>query len=70
MLLAMANGQDDVRMTLRVSRDSGQTWGPRTDLHVGEDPPVPENPDHYPPCVCLRYSQQARNSMSSFRVVS
>lgn len=70
MLLAMANGQDDVRMTLRVSRDSGQTWGPRTEVCVGEDPPVPENPDRYPPCVCPRCSQQARNAVLSFRVVS
>lgn len=52
MLLAMANRQDDVRMTLRVSRDSGQTWGPLTEVRVGENPVVPENPGRYPPCVC------------------
>lgn len=67
MLLAMANGQDNVRMTLRVSRDSGQTWGPRTEVRVGEDPVVP---DRYPPCVCPRCSQQARNAAASFRMVS
>ncbi len=70
MLLAMANGQDDVRMTLRVSRDSGQTWGPRTEVRVGENPTVPENPGRYPPCVCSRCLQQERNAVASFRMVS
>lgn len=70
MLLAMANGHEDVRMTLRVSRDSGQTWGPPTEVRVGEDPVVPENPGRYPPCVCPRCSQQARNAVASFRMVS
>ncbi|MCQ9709608.1 hypothetical protein AB0A84_11505 [Streptomyces albidoflavus] len=66
----MANGQDDVRMTLRVSRDSGQTWGPLTEVRVGENPVVPENPGRYPPCDCPRCSQQARNAVASFRMVS
>lgn len=57
-------------MTLRVSRDSGQTWGPLTEVRVGEDPVVPENPGRYPPCVCPRCSQQARNAIASFRMVS
>ncbi len=70
MLLTMANGQDDVRMTLRVSRDSGQTWGPLTEVRVGEDPVVPENPGRYPPCVCPRCSQQERSAVASFRMVS
>lgn len=70
MLLAMANGQDDVRMTLRVSRDSGQTWSPLTEVRMGEDPVVPENPGRYPPCVCPRCAQQARNAVASFRMVS
>ncbi len=69
MLLTMANGQDDVRMTLRVSRDSGQTWGPLTEVRVGEGPVVPENPGRYPPCVCPRCSQQERNVVASFRMV-
>lgn len=70
MLLAMANGQDNVRMTLRVSRDSGQTWGPRTEVRVDENPTVPENPSRYPPCVCSRCSQQERDAVASFRMVS
>ncbi|MFD7428996.1 hypothetical protein [Streptomyces sp. NPDC059814] len=65
----MANGQDDVRMTLRVSRDSGQTWGPRTEVRVGEDPLVPENQGRYPTCVCPRCPQQARNAVVLFRMV-
>lgn len=70
MLLTMANEQDDVRMTLRVSRDAGLTWGPLTEVRVGEDPVVPENSGRYPPCVCPRCSQQARNAIASFRMVS
>ncbi len=70
MLLTMANGQDDARMTLRVSRDSGQTWGPRTEVCAGEDPVVPENPGRYPPCVCPRCSKQERNAVAPFRMVS
>ncbi|GHF45820.1 hypothetical protein GCM10010504_12140 [Streptomyces griseus] len=70
MLLSMANGQDDVRMTLRVSRDSGLTWGPLAEVRVGDDPVVPEDPGRYPPCVCPRCAQQARNAVASFRMVS
>ncbi|MFB7518353.1 hypothetical protein [Streptomyces sp. NPDC056144] len=66
----MANGQEDVRMTLRVSRDSGQTWGPLTNVHVSEDPVIPENPGRYPPCACLRCATQERNTVTSFRMVS
>lgn len=68
MLLAMANGQDDVRMTLRVSRDSGRTWGPLTEVHVPEGPVVPDNPGGFPPCVCPRCTE--RNSFGSLRMVS
>ncbi|NEC65696.1 hypothetical protein [Streptomyces sp. SID9727] len=66
----MANGQNEVRMTLRVSRDSGRTWGPLTAVRVGEDTVVPENPGRYPPCVCLRCSPQDNNAVASFRMVS
>ncbi|ROQ67214.1 hypothetical protein EDD93_1633 [Streptomyces sp. 840.1] len=70
MLLTMANGQDDVRMTLRVSRDCGQTWGPLAEVRVGEDPVVPEDPGRYPPCLCPRCSKQEWHAVSSFRMVS
>ncbi|MFJ6515949.1 hypothetical protein ACIQMO_07630 [Streptomyces sp. NPDC091406] len=66
----MANEQDDVRMTLRVSRDSGQTWGPLTEVRVGEDPVFPENPGRYPPCLCRRCAQQEHSAVASFRMVS
>ncbi|WP_229825298.1 hypothetical protein [Streptomyces sindenensis] len=66
----MANGQDDVRMTLRVSRDSGLTWGSLAEVRVGEDSVLPENPGRYPPCICPRCSQKERNAVASFRVVS
>lgn len=68
MLLTMANGQDDVRMTLRVSRDSGQTWGPLTEVRVGADPVLPDNPGGFPPCACRRCAEQY--SVGALRRVS
>lgn len=68
MLLTMANGQDDVRMTLRVSRDSGRTWGPPTEVRVGDDPLLPDGPGRFPPCACRRCAE--RNSVGSLRLVS
>jgi hypothetical protein len=68
MLLAMANGQDNVRMTLRVSRDSGRTWGPLTEVRVGDESVLPDNPGAFPPCACRRC--EARNSVDSLRLVS
>ncbi|MET9347318.1 hypothetical protein [Streptomyces termitum] len=41
-------------MTLRVSRDSGRTWGPTVTL-TDETPLAPlMNPNQYPPCACPR----------------
>ncbi len=68
MLLVMANGQDDVRMTLRVSRDSGRTWGPLAEVRVGDDPVLPDDPGRFPPCACRRCAE--RNSAESLWVVS
>ncbi|PVC71842.1 hypothetical protein DBP18_17340 [Streptomyces sp. CS081A] len=47
-----------VRMTLRVSRDSGETWGPVTT--ITEDAPLApiSNPIQYPPCECSRCREQ------------
>ncbi|BDH15288.1 hypothetical protein HOK021_64670 [Streptomyces hygroscopicus] len=70
MLLVMANGQDDARMTLQVSRDSGRTWGPLTEVRVGEDPKVPDDPGGFPPCACRRCTGYERNSGGSLRMVS
>lgn len=70
MLLTMTNGQNHVRMTLRVSHDSGQTWGPLTEVRVGDDPVVPDDPGRFPPCVCPRCAKQERNALASFRMVS
>ncbi|RSS34678.1 hypothetical protein EF906_29060 [Streptomyces sp. WAC08241] len=68
MLLVMANGQDDVRMTLRVSHDSGRTWGPLKEVRVGNDPVLPDNPGRFPPCACRRCAE--RDSAASLWVVS
>lgn len=42
------------RMTLRVSRDSGRTWGPLTEVSVGDEAPPSGNPHRFPPCACRR----------------
>ncbi len=43
-----------VVMTLRVSRDSGRTWGPRRDVRAGNDRGVPVGSWMFPPCTCPR----------------
>jgi hypothetical protein len=43
--------KDDVLMTVRVSRDSGRTWGPTMAVR-GSDPAADFNALHYPPCQC------------------
>ncbi|MFC8285142.1 hypothetical protein [Streptomyces cyaneofuscatus] len=58
----------DVRMTLRVSRDSGRTWGPLTEVRVGEDPVLPDNRGGFPPCTCGRCAE--RNAADSLRMMS
>lgn len=70
MLLVMANGQNEVRMTLRVSLDSGRTWGPLTAVRASEAPVVADNPGRYPPCVCPRCSRRAGKAIASFGTVS
>ncbi len=47
-----------VRLTLRVSRDSGKTWGPTTT--ITEDVPLApiSNPNQYPPCECPRCREE------------
>ncbi|MFJ6786231.1 hypothetical protein [Streptomyces angustmyceticus] len=65
----MTNGQDDVRMTLRVSHDSGQSWGPLTEVRVGDAPVLPDSPGRFPPCACRRCTQRERNSIGSLRMV-
>lgn len=59
---------DVVRMTLRVSRDSGWTWGPLQEVSVEEKATPPVNPDRYPPCACRRCQEQP--STESVRSVS
>ncbi|MBV2355996.1 exo-alpha-sialidase [Streptomyces sp. J2-1] len=42
-----------VRMTLRVSRDSGRTWGRLLEVLEDENPVIAMNSGNYPPCSCL-----------------
>ncbi|MFE7129747.1 exo-alpha-sialidase [Streptomyces sp. NPDC057638] len=42
------------RMTLRVSRDSGRTWGPSTVVRDGDRVVVMDNPLKFPACTCAR----------------
>lgn len=41
-------------MTIRVSRDSGRTWGPTTVVSCAEPRDLPAEPLRFPPCRCPR----------------
>ncbi|MFJ6725972.1 hypothetical protein ACIQPQ_13765 [Streptomyces sp. NPDC091281] len=41
-------------MTLRVSRDSGRTWGPVTEVREVENPVILPDSTGYPACTCPR----------------
>lgn len=41
-------------MTLRVSHDSGRTWGQVTEVQEDESPMTLDNPGRFPPCTCPR----------------
>lgn len=45
-----------VLLRLRVSRDSGRTWGEATEVREDENLPLLDNPGALPPCACLRCS--------------
>ncbi|AZK95116.1 hypothetical protein B7R87_15585 [Streptomyces tsukubensis] len=42
------------RMTIRVSRDSGRTWGPVTIVRSSRTEDLPLEPLRFPPCRCPR----------------
>ncbi|AZK95349.1 hypothetical protein B7R87_16915 [Streptomyces tsukubensis] len=48
------DGGQRVLMTLRVSRDSGRTWGPHTVVHADAARDLPPEPLRFPPCRCPR----------------
>lgn len=54
-----------VLMTLRVSRDSGRTWGQLTEVWEVENPVIPDNPIGFPPCTCPRCTDQCPHSEAS-----
>ncbi len=58
----------EVRMTLRVSRDSGRTWGPLTEVRVGDNPVPADNSGVFPPCTCGQCTE--RTSIDRLRMVS
>ncbi|MBT2482866.1 hypothetical protein [Streptomyces sp. ISL-94] len=49
-------GGDEPRvlMTVRVSRDSGQTWGQESAVREGDAVVVLSSPERFPPCACAR----------------
>ncbi|GHI90375.1 hypothetical protein Sxan_77390 [Streptomyces xanthophaeus] len=46
--------QPRVLMSIRVSRDSGRTWSPRSRVLEGDPFDILSNPGRYPPCECPR----------------
>lgn len=57
-----------VLMTLRVSRDSGRTWGQVTEVQEEENPVILDNPGRFPPCTCPRCTDRSSHSAASSRV--
>ncbi|TXC95346.1 hypothetical protein [Streptomyces sp. ISID311] len=69
---ARIQGLDElgVLMTLRVSRDSGRTWGPVTKVREDEGPVILDNPGGFPPCTCPRCTDREPRFGTSPQVVS
>jgi hypothetical protein len=42
-------------ITLRVSRDSGRTYGPQVEVWVTAETPLPDEPMLWPPCQCPQH---------------
>lgn len=59
-----------VLMTLRISRDSGQTWGQLTEVQENDSPVILDNPGRFPPCTCPRCTDRSPRSGASSRVES
>ncbi len=59
-----------VLMTLRVSRDSGRTWGRVTEVREDENPVYLSNPIGFPPCACPRCADRSPDSGTALRVES
>ncbi|MER6089600.1 hypothetical protein [Streptomyces bluensis] len=59
-----------VLMRLRVSRDSGRTWGQVTEVREGENLVILDNPSGFPPCTCPRCTDHFPCSEASLRVES
>ncbi|GAA3245019.1 hypothetical protein ACFV6G_41930 [Streptomyces lavendulae] len=48
------DGPEPPRMTIRVSRDGGHTYGPPVECHVDQTS-APLYTQQYPPCGCPRH---------------
>ncbi|GES32280.1 hypothetical protein San01_47670 [Streptomyces angustmyceticus] len=59
-----------VLMTLRISHDSGRTWGPVREVREEEHPATFDNPGRFPPCMCRRCTGHKPRVGASPRVVS
>ena len=51
---------DPSRMTIRISRDSGRTWGPLVEVRAGERDRAPlQLSTAFPPCTCPRHRNRS-----------
>ncbi len=57
-------------MTLRVSHDSGRTWGQVPEVQEDEGPMALDNPGRFPPCTCPRCTDHSPRLGASSRVKS
>lgn len=56
-----------VFLRLRVSRDSGRTWGVTTEVREDEKLRLLDNPGALPPCACPRCSSPVRRPEAPYR---
>ncbi|OWA05767.1 hypothetical protein B9W68_23290 [Streptomyces sp. CS227] len=54
-------------MTLKVSRDSGRTWGPVTVVQVEADGPFHVVIGTFPPCTCSRCTPRTEADVTPAR---
>ncbi|QEU72338.1 hypothetical protein CP967_10375 [Streptomyces nitrosporeus] len=69
--IARAGGQAAGRrvlMRIRVSRDSGRTWGRPTEVREVENPVAPPDPVSFPSCLCPRCTGCPPHSSSPLQV--
>lgn len=64
-LTPSTNAEQRILMTLRVSHDSGRTWGQTTEVRDTEKRVILDHPGGFPPCTCPRRANHSARSEAS-----